>query len=62
MFKTDCSRKAFSKKSNLTIGPEFVIYDSFQLAYDYPFGELISLLFYLIIDYCILGNTQITLT
>ncbi len=46
-FDTDCSGKAFSKKSDLRIGPEFVISDSFQLAYDYQFGELISLLIYL---------------
>jgi hypothetical protein len=25
MFKTDCSRKAFSKKSDLTIGPELFV-------------------------------------
>jgi hypothetical protein len=45
MFKTDCSKKAFSKKSDLTIGTIFVIKNSFQLAYDYPFGKLMSLLF-----------------
>ncbi len=49
MFKTDCSKNAFSKKSDLIIGHGFVIYNSFQLAYEYPFGERKSLLCYITI-------------